>query len=298
MHLMRFLSWSFALAITATFISGTRAAETDLSALRKALLLHASFDQGIDADFAVGDPKLYSAATGNREQARPGLPESNLVLHAKVQGRYGNALHFTKKMRPIVFFKGEKNLGYGTNGWSGTVSCWLRLDPDKDLQPGYCDPLQFVAQGWDEGNMFIEFSKDHTPRHFRYAILPIKRTWNPTNRGWEEIPDKERPMVPVYKAPFTHDGWTHVLFCFGNINSGRKDGFGQLYLDGKDQGAFRDWPIAFNWNESKSALTLGLSYIGWIDDVAVFNRSLTGGEVRIVHGLKDGIRSLGAGPAR
>lgn len=264
--------------------------------LRRALLLHASFDKGLDADFAVGDPKLYTAPTGNRAQARPGLPDSNLVVHAKGEGRHGDALQFTTKMRPTVFFQGEKNLGYTTNAWHGAVSLWLRLDPDKDLKPGYCDPLQFVAQGWDEGNMFIEFSKDHTPRHFRYAILPVKKSWNPTNRGWEEIPDKDRPMVPVYKPPFTHDGWTHVVFCFGNINSGKNNGWGRLYLNGQDQGAFASWLIPFNWDESKSALTLGLSYIGWIDDVAVFNRPLTADEVRTLHKLEVGVRSLSAAP--
>jgi hypothetical protein len=269
----------------------TLSAET-ASALRSALLLHASFDGRLDADFAVGDSKLYTAPTGNRSQARPGLPDSNLVVHAKGEGRHGDALRFTQKMRPTVFFHGEKNLGYYTNGWSGAVSLWLRLDPDKDLQPGYCDPLQFVAQGWDEGNMFIEFSKDHTPRHFRYAILPVKKTWNPANRGWEDIPDKERPMVPVYQPPFTRDGWTHVVFCFGNINSGKQDGWGRLYLDGNDRGAFEHWPIAFNWDESKSALILGLSYIGWIDDVAVFNRPLTAAEARALHALKDGVRGV------
>ena len=274
------------------------AADPAPAALRSALLLHASFDGGLDADFAVGDKTLYTAPTGNRSQARAGLPDGSLVVHTPGAGRFGDALHFTKKMRPTVFFKGERNLGYRTNGWSGAVSLWLRLDPDKDLEPGYCDPLQFVAQGWDEGNMFIEFSKDHTPRHFRYAILPVKKSWNPTNRGWEEWPDKERPMVPVYRPPFTRAGWTHVVFCFGNINSGRKDGFGRLYLDGKDQGAFENWSIPFNWDESRSALTLGLSYIGWIDDVAVFNRPLTGAEVRAVFELPGGLRSLPPGPAR
>ncbi len=295
MKRFRYLRFVVAAAIAIAAETSMAADGTTLSSLRRALQLHASFDKGVDADFAVGDPKLYTAPTGNRSQAQPGLPASNLVVQAESEGRYGGALHFTKKMRPVVFFKGEKNLGYRTNGWSGAVSCWLRLNPDKDLQPGYCDPLQFVAQGWDEGNMFIEFSKDHTPRHFRYAILPVKKTWNPTNRGWEEIPDKERPMVPVYTPPFTHDGWTHVVFCFGNINSGKKDGWGQLFLDGKEQGAFRDWPIAFNWDESKSALTLGLSYIGWLDDVAVFNRALTEKEVQVIGQLKDGLRTLSGG---
>ena len=254
-----------------------RAADPDR---RSALLLEATFDRGLDADFAAGDPKLYTAPTGDRSQARPGLPEGNLVLHAKDGGRRGGALHFTKKMKPVVFFRGEKNLGYKTDGWSGAVSFWLRLDPDQELEPGYCDPLQFVAQGWDEGNMFVEFSKDHTPRHFRYAILPVKKTWNPTNRGWEEIPDKERPMVPVTAPAFSRDRWTHVVFCFGSINSGRKDGWGRLYLDGQDKGAFENWPIAFNWDVSKSALTIGLSYTGWFDELAVFNRPLGESEVR------------------
>src|SRR5262245_6707980 len=127
-------------------LNAPAADSTGAADLGKALLLYASFDKGLDADFAVGDPKLYTAPTGNRSQAVAGLPESNLVVHAKGAGRHGDALHFTKKMRPTVFFQGEKNLGYNSNGWSGAVSIWLRLDPDKDLQPGYCDPLQFVAQ--------------------------------------------------------------------------------------------------------------------------------------------------------
>lgn len=268
------------------------AASLNAAGLRSALLLHSSFDNGLDADFAVGDPKLYTAPTGNRSQAIAGLPESNLVIHAKGEGRFGDALHFTKKMRPVVFFKGEKNLGYTSNGWSGAASFWLRLDPDKDLQPGYCDPLQFVAQAWDEGNMFVEFSKDHTPRNFRYAMQPQKKSWNPNNRGWEDFAEKERPMVAVHKPPFAHEQWTHVVFSFGNVNSGRKDGSGRLFLDGKDEGAFDQWQLVFNWDESKSALALGLSYIGWMDDIAVFNRPLTAQEVRQIHELKNGIRDL------
>lgn len=286
------------LLVAALAVAGcqTSTRQSSHDALRYSLLLHASFDNRLNADFALGDPTLYTAPTGNRSQASAGLPDGNLVVHEKSAGRHGDALHFTQKMRPTVFFKGEKNLGYHTNGWSGAVSLWLRLNPDKDLQPGYCDPLQFVAQGWDEGNMFIEFSKDHTPRHFRYAIQPVKKSWNPTNRGWEAIPDTERPMVPVYQPPFTHDGWTHVVFCFGNINSGKNDGWGRLYLDGKDQGIFANWSIPFNWDERQSALTLGLSYIGWMDDVAVFNRPLTGDEVQTIYRLTNGVRDLSATP--
>ena len=260
--------------------------------LKKSLLLYASFDKGADADFAVGDRKIYTASSGSRSRANPGLPEDNLVLHSKEAGRFGQGLRFTKKMRPVVFFQGEKNLGYNTNSWSGSCSFWLRLDPDKELEPGYCDPLQFVAQAWGEGNMFVEFSKDHTPRHFRYAILSVTKHWNPSNRGWEEIPEAERPMVPVHKPPFARDRWTHVVFTFSNINSGKKDSVGKLYLNGKPQGSFGDREHVFNWDVSKSALTIGLNYIGDFDDLAVFNRVLTDGEVSSIYSSDKPIASF------
>jgi hypothetical protein len=253
------------------------------TSLREAVLLYAPFDGGLDATIAAGDPKLYTAPTGNRSEIRPGLPDSDLVLHVRGEGRYGDALRFMKKMRPVVFFKGEKNLGYNTNGWSGSCSVWLKLDPDKDLEPGYCDPIQYVAQAWGEGNMFIEFSKDHTPRHFRYAILSVTRHWNPNNLGWEVMPEPERPMIGVHHPPFRRDRWTHVVFTFTNINSGQKNSVGKLYLDGKLQGSFGEREHIFNWDISQSALTLGLSYVGWLDDLAVFNRPLTDEEVEGIY---------------
>ena len=251
--------------------------------LKPALLLYASFDKGLDADFASGDARIYTAPSSSRSRANPGLPEGDLVLHTKAAGRFGQGLRFTKKMKPVVFFQGEKNLGYTTNSWNGSCSFWLRLDPDKDLEPGYCDPLQYVAQAWGEGNMFVEFSKDHTPRHFRYAILSVTKHWNPNNRGWEDIPEAERPMVPVHKAAFSRDQWTHVVFSFSNINSGKKNSVGKLYLDGTLQGSFGDREHVFNWDVSKSALTIGLNYVGDFDDLAVFSRVLTDDEVAAIH---------------
>src|SRR4026209_655020 len=100
--------------------------------LKDSILLYASFDKGLDAEIATGDGKLYTAPSGSRSRANPGLPEDNLVVHSKEAGRFGQGLRFTKKMKPVVFFKGEKNLGYNTNSWSGSCSFWLRRDPDKD----------------------------------------------------------------------------------------------------------------------------------------------------------------------
>ncbi len=281
---------SIVLVLAISAVTTSHAAGDPADALRAALLFHASFDKGLNADFARGDATLYAAPDNKRATFTPGLPEGGHVTLAKGEGRFGDCLHFTRKDKPLVFFKGGENIGYQTNNWSGAVSLWLRLDPYKDLEPGYCDPLQFVAQAWGEGNMFIEFSKDHTPRHFRYAIMAVTKLWNPNNEKWEEM--AKRPMVPVETPPFSRERWTHVVFSFGNANTGRKDGWGKLWLDGQYQGEFTGWENTFNWDVSKSAVTLGLNYIGWMDDVAIFNRPLTDAEVKAIHGASRSVGNL------
>ena len=266
-----------------------------LAALRDALAFHASFDNGADADFARGDRRIFTAADRNkRDQAAPGLPTDDLARLAPGEGRFGAALEFRKKMTPLVFFRGPENLGYRPTNWHGSVSFWMRTDPDKDLEPGYCDPFQIYAQAWTEGNMFVEFSKDHTPRHFRFGLMAVTKFWNPQNRKYEEMPEAERPIVPVHTPRFSRDRWTHVLVTFANINSGAPDGRGTLYLDGVRIGAFTGWNNTFNWEPAKSVLTLGLYYVGFLDDFAIFDRELRDDEVRAIFTLPRGIAGLGA----
>ncbi|WP_414661333.1 LamG-like jellyroll fold domain-containing protein [Horticoccus sp. 23ND18S-11] len=265
------------------------------AALRDALTFHAAFDGTADATLARGDRQVYTAAERTkREAAAPGLPAEARI--ARGEGRFGDALEFRGKTKAQVFYHGGANLGYKPANWSGSVSFWMRLDPEKDLEPGYCDPFQFVAQAWNEGNLFVEFSKDHTPRHFRFGIMAVTKYWNPQNRKYEEMPDAERPIAPVHQHPFRRDRWTHVLVTFANINSGTTDGRGTLYLDGKRQAAMSGWNHTFNWDVTKSALTLGLNYTGFLDDFAIFDRELTADEVTTVFTLPRGVSGLHATP--
>ncbi|MEY4088862.1 MAG: hypothetical protein RJB55_1133 [Verrucomicrobiota bacterium] len=261
--------------------------------LRSALVFHAPFDTTADASFAKGDPRVYTAADRTkRANATPGLPPAEDTRIVADAGRFGGALEFRRKIKPQVFYRGGDNLGYQPKNWQGSISFWLRLDPDRDLEPGYCDPVQFVGQAWNEGNLFVEFSKDHTPRHFRFAIMAVTRFWNPKNRKWEEMPEPERPMTAVHRPPFSRERWTHVLVTFSRINSGAPDGRGTLYLDGRKQGSFSGWNNTFNWDVSQSALTVGLAYTGFIDDLAVFNRELDDAEAATIFALPRGIAGL------
>jgi hypothetical protein len=256
--------------------------------LGKALTLHASFDKGLNADFSRGDSTMFvvkakelvAAAANDEMKLAPG------------EGRFGGALFFPKKGATRPQFKGERVLGYNDKSWNASVSVWLRLDPDKDLEPGYCDPVQIVGDDSKKGFIFLEWSKDETPRFFRYAIRPLFQIWNPTNVQWDQIPFDKRPMVQVERAPFSREKWTHAVFTLENINDKAAKPIGRLYLNGELKGAIDNWDLTFGWDPTKVMLVLGAAYVGRMDDLAVFNRGLTAAEVKQLHELKNGVRDL------
>lgn len=260
---------------------------TELTELSKALTLHASFDKSLDADFSRGDKTCYLQG----KELVPAKPTDDVRL-APDAGRFGGALHFTKKGTVRPAFKDEGVLGYNDKRWNTTVSVWLRLTPDEDLEPGYCDPVQIVGDDSKKGYIFLEWSKDEKPRYFRYAIRPLFHIWNPTNVQWADIPFEKRPMVQVDRAPFSRDTWTHVVFTVENLNDKSRPQAGRLYLNGKPQGAIENWDLTFQWNPERVLLVLGAAYVGHIDDLAVFNRVLTGTEVTQLYGLKWGVAEL------
>lgn len=256
--------------------------------LTRALTLHASFDKGLDADFSRGDKKCYVQKGPMLVPADPN-EEVKLVADA---GRFGGALHFPKKGNYRPLFKDGGVLGYNPKSWSATVSVWLRLNPDKDLEPGYCDPVQIIGNDSKKGFIFLEWSKDETPRYFRYAIRPLFHIWNPDNVQWADIPFEKRPMVQVARAPFSREQWTHVVFTLENINDKSKPRVGKLYLNAKLQGAIEKWDLTFDWDPAQVLLVLGASYVGFMDDLAVFDRPLTDVEIDRLYRLPKGVREL------
>ena len=265
-------------------------AADNLKPLRDALTFHAAFDTRLDADFSRGDTKMHTA--GSVPKGQPDVKAADVIKLAPGEGKFGGALHVTKKNPFRPTFNGPGVLNYKTQNWSGSVSIWLRLTPDEDLEPGYCDPVQIVGGDNRKGFMFLEWSKDETPREFRYAIRPKLELWNPQNKDWGKMSDAERPAVNLKRGtPFARTRWTHALFTYDNLNAG-KAGVGKLYLDGKLMGTIKDWDLTLGWEPEKVQLVLAAAYVGYMDDLAVFNRALTDAEVKQVHALKNGIKDL------
>jgi hypothetical protein len=285
-RLRHLTSWAGVIAAS-VLCSAAAPSQSAQDALRKALTFHASFDAKVDAVQAAGDPKLYWAPSlKQRQDAKPGLPESGEVRHAAGAGRFGDALRFTARKSPTVFFRAARNMPYQTVNWSGTVSFWLNTDPAGELEPGFCDPVQITPRAWNDAAFFVEFEKRAGAIPFRLGVYADLNVWNPAKRKFEEIPAGERPLVGVANPPFSGTRWTHVVFTFERFNTRRADGVAKLYLDGELRGTLSPREQTFTWDPERAIIALGLGYIGLLDELSIFSRVLDAGEVRVLYGLK------------
>ena len=266
----------------------------DANSLATAVTFYASFDDGVTADLAKGDPRLYTVlAARPQEVTRPGLHTGPVVSLAADQGLAGGALRFSKKDAKRVYFKAARNLDYRRQGWAGTVSLWLRLDPEEDLEPGYCDPIQITPRKWNDGAFFVDFDKEGDPRDFRLGAFADFAAWNPDNKPLAEIPQNKRPLLPVKSPPFGREKWTHVAFTWSDFNNGDTRAVATLYLDGERQGRIANWNQRFTWaDDEECRIQIGINYIGLFDELACFSRALSTDEIGQLYRLRGGLGQL------
>lgn len=266
--------------IACSSLAGTAFAQQpvvdELAALKTSLYFHAPFDGGTDAKVAPLDRQLYTAPNLKRESAAAGQHRSDVEIVAG-DGKHGDAIRFRGKDKQVLFYSG-KNMNFRETDWQGTVSLWLRLTPDEDLKDGYSDPLQITDKAWNDASFFIDFDID-SPRTFRLGVFSEYKFWNPKDVKWEEWPVADRPMIHVPRPPLQRDRWTHVAWTFQGINAADgKPAKCQFYLDGKLQGTL-DRPMKFQWDLERTAIMLGLDYVGDLDELMIFDRALTEAEV-------------------
>lgn len=248
----------------------------DVAKLRQALHFHAPFDGTADARLSTAGGKIMTADSPERKQISPGIRAAGVSI-AQGKGKFGDCLRFTEKTDQVLMFAGSE-MHYAAEDWSGTVSLWLRLNPDQDLPPGFCDPLQITDKAWNDAAFFVDFDKD-LPRAFRLGAFSNLSHWNPNNISWDDWPIEKRPMVTVQTPPFSRDAWTHVAFTFERINpvAGESSRV-TLFLNGKAMGTLQQ-PMQFSWDVEKAAIMLGIYYVGDLDDLMIFNRALSPEEV-------------------
>ena len=259
--------------------------------LGEVLTFHASFDNGVDADWALGDGQIYTAPSyAEQDQAVHGIGNPSVELAADA-GRFGDALRFRTRNRHAIFYKAEENVAYSSENWGGTVSFWLSLDPATDLEPGFCDPIQITDAAYNDAAIWVDFTAEN-PRQFRLGVFGDLDVWNPEGLSPDVHPGFGGRLLIVDDPPFATGQWTHVVVTYERLNT-QLGGVASLYLDGERLPHTRDGiHEPFTWDPGRGAIRLGVNYVGLYDEVSLFSRALTDGEVRALHALEGGVAAL------
>lgn len=243
--------------------------------LKSALTLHASFDKGFDADFARGERSIQSAPDYKQQSsAKTGLGSVDAVIEKGAGVGGGSALRFKSKNTRALFFPGDRHVALS----GGSISFWLRVDPQKELGPGFTDPIQITDKAYNDSAIWVDFTKDEVPRHFRLGVFGSLKVWNPADTPPDKNPDFIKRLVVVERPPFSAGRWTHVVVTWSALDKPGQ-GTASLFLNGKLVSSVKGINEPFEWDRSKLAIRLGVNYVGLMDEVAVFDRPLSESEI-------------------
>ena len=262
------------------------------TSLAEALTFHASFDHGPDADFGLGDVRIYSVTVEDGRdtgEPTPGLGRPALTI-AEGKGRFGSALEFTPETSHVVLFKAARNVAYSRSDFGGTASFWMSADP-AEIPQRYCDPFQLTDKDYSDACIWADFTKNDTPPDFRLGCFGDQGEWDVAGqRGRSE--EFFFRLVKVAEPPFAKGRWTHVAFTWDGLNTSRP-GRARLYLNAEYKGATSRVDERFTWDVEKAGIRLGTGhYVGLLDDLAFFNRPCSADEVRALFELERGVAEL------
>lgn len=250
----------------------------DKSDLLKAVTFYASFDASLQADFSKGAAKLRTRSDDPQKKGaqifKDGYPAN--AFRVADNGRVGGALEASEVLpnRGRIFFPAKSNLAWSADGWDGAVSFWLQTNPDTMLRTSFCDPIQITHKGAHNGGLWIDFP-DSKPRSMRLGAF------HGLADGQKAVKesDPQAPLVRIPKIGFQEDEWHHIAFTWDHFDTGKPNAVASLYIDGRLAGSLTDREIAMGWDMDHAGIFVAVSLIGKMDELAVFNRTLSAEEI-------------------
>lgn len=225
------------------------------------VLFFANFEKGVDALDSLGKDLATFDTANTSHILDGGNPDGYLSFNANA-----GALNYA----------GKDNLAYSANSaWSGSVAFWLKADianfENDNPEPFHIGKKYGDGFPWDDAVVFVDFKKaDNT---LRFGCYPDK-DGEITDQMFEE----RVIAVPVNWQP---NDWHHVAITWSNFNSGNADAEWALYVDGELAGSKGPLPQQVTWDIENLVMRFNhFKYPGEVDEIAVFGKALTPGEVK------------------
>ena len=111
-HLTLVRCWCLLAGLSTLGIGGAFCS-TQAQTWKEALTFHASFDHGLKADFAKGDPQLYTTLKQRPEvEAKQGNHTDGKTVRVAEVGLTGSALRFDARDSRWLFYAAEGNVPF------------------------------------------------------------------------------------------------------------------------------------------------------------------------------------------
>ncbi|MBI3858533.1 MAG: hypothetical protein HY293_22845 [Planctomycetes bacterium] len=265
--------------------------------LRKAATFYASFDEALKGDFGGGELAPSTRSNHKTEKGafvfEKGAPGKAFRIAAG-KGISGGALEALDVLpdNGRIFFPAKGNIAFKKGGWGAALSMWINFDPDTQLKTRFCDPVQITQKGAGNGGLWFDFNDAKPRRNMRMGVFPAV---GPDQQPIKESREAFSPMLWVDEPGFKVGDWHHIAMSWYNLDTGRKDGRATLHIDGKLIGEIKekDYPLSMDWDLDKAGIYVAVSYIGLIDEFALFNRPLKDDEIGLLRskpGLLAGLK--------
>lgn len=246
--------------------------------LQESVCLLASFDETIDADRSRGN----ATARINHQ----------VVRHDKQAGRFGGALVFDARdhgwAEDEFQFEAKGNFPYSQSSFEGTVSLWLRGDPDADLNPEYpVDPFHISRHAAD-GSFYLDLTRPNdwrygSPRKLRFGIYGDSPAQDMFVGG---------QLIVAGELGFSDGGWHHLAATWQNTNSGKEDARAELCIDGVLRGWMQGYQHSLTWEIDRLSIGLGQRYVGSLDELLVLDLALSAQEIQQLYSLQQPLETL------
>lgn len=245
--------------------------------LRNRACLFAAFDNSIEADVSRGDPR----ARINADVAR----------HEPQGGRFGGALAFNARdhawAEDEFRYAARGNFPYRETPFDGSISLWLKGDPDQDLSPQYpVDPFH-VSRHASDASFYLDLTR---PNDWRYGS-PRKLRFGFYNDSPQQNMFVGGQLIVAGELNWHDGGWHHLVATWRNANSGQADGSAALYVDGRLRGTMQGYEHRLTWDLDNINIGLGQRYVGKLDELLILDLALSAEQVQALYQQTDALKA-------